>query len=131
MSLDYSYKRVKNAEEVMFDPEPGPDGDTMKAAVKAVIFRSMNVELGEITDDNVADWYARSAICDKVIGHMLFEGPKGKRIPLETFQSLIGLQMNVASQPDSVFLKNMTRHLKEKLAEAKRNATRQLEQETF
>jgi hypothetical protein len=94
MSLDYNYKNVKNSDEVMFE------NDYMRPVSEAIIFRTMAVDMGEITEENAEEFYKRCKVFSAIHGEPLVKTDKEGNIvsfdiTLEDVRNHIGLTTNV------------------------------------
>ena len=82
MSLDWSISDCDNWEEIALNQDvEGPITD-------AIIWGSMITKLGEITEDNWAEWYARYVIWNRVL---CFDND----LEAKDFHRRIGLSTNV------------------------------------
>ena len=92
MSLNYYYSDVANANKVMFDED-----DMMRPDTKSIIFTTMAVGLGEITEKNWLEFYARMNILERLHGYT--------PIPPERLKEHIGLRTNVNNETRSQWIK--------------------------
>lgn len=91
MSLDYNLTKIKDRDL----------SDEGWAVTQAIIFSCLNTGIGEITEKNAAEFYARMAICERVMGPMLtsFDGGITPRyITPDEVRAHIGLHTNVAPE---------------------------------
>jgi len=97
MALHYYFEKIDNYENVVWVGE-GED-KTMNPVTHALIFATLAVGLGEITDKNVAEFAARFRIVEKIDGAYVTTG-KGKPhyITDEEFIAHIGLRTNVGNE---------------------------------
>ena len=84
MSLNFYYSNVANADTVMFD------GDRMYPDTQSIIFTTMSVGLGEITEKNWMEFYARMNIIERLGNYT--------PIPPERVKEHIGLRTNVNNE---------------------------------
>ena len=82
MSLDWDITKCRNEEEIMFNQEV--EGDI----TEQIIWSSLITKLGDITEDNWAEWYARYVIWNRVL---CFDN----NLEAKDFHRRIGLSTNV------------------------------------
>jgi len=92
MSLNYYYSDVANADTVMFDED-----DMMYADTQSIIFTTMAIGMGGITEENWLEFYARMNILERLHDY--------KPILAERLKEHIGLTTNVTYEPRSKWLK--------------------------
>lgn len=93
MSLDYYLDRVADYKSVCFD------NGKMNLVTEQIIFLTMAVGLGEITHENVQNFYARAKVCC-----LLFSTTPPTP---EQVYAHIGLRTNVSSESDASWRKRM------------------------
>ena len=81
MSLNYYYSDVEHPDIVMFDEDGIMYGDT-----QSIIFTTMAIGMGKITEDNWLEFYARMNILERLHGY--------KPISSERVKEHIGLNTN-------------------------------------
>jgi hypothetical protein len=90
MALTYDLSRIKDWQVVCVD------GDGLNPVTQALIFKTMDVGIGEITSDNWREFAARLELCEDVFGAMLTDGEGGNvRLTPEDVYRHIGLKTNV------------------------------------
>ena len=82
MSLDWEITNVKNWEEIAMNVEV--EGDI----TEQIVWSSLITKLGDVTEDNWAEWYARYVIWNRVL---CFDN----ELTPEDFHRRIGLTTNV------------------------------------
>ena len=82
MSLDWDITKCKNDEEIRLNQEV--EGDI----TEKIIWSSLITKLGEITEDNWAEWYARYVIWNRVL---CFDND----LEAKDFHRRIGMSTNV------------------------------------
>ena len=82
MSLNWEITNVKNWEEIAMNTEV--EGDI----TEQIVWSSLITKLGDITEDNWYEWYARNYIWNRVLGF------DNELIP-EDFHRRIGMTTNV------------------------------------
>jgi hypothetical protein len=97
MSLNYNLADIEDFKTVCLKP----DG-TISALTEALVFSTLIVELGEITEENVGEWYARLTLCKglgKLTHRRLNEAGEAEDImpTVEELIAHIGLKTNVSS----------------------------------
>lgn len=101
MSLDFNYSKVKNHDTLMFNEE-----DLMKPVSEVLIWRMMHTGIGwELTEENAAEFYARSKLLDALWGCLLI--PK-RSLTVEEIRAHIGLTVNVSPETRASFTKRVT-----------------------
>jgi hypothetical protein len=104
MALDYDFggiaKETRTVVAAWDEPFNGiKKGDLLINPVsKAIVFATMSVGIGEITEANYAEFYKRLRFYEALFGHVLSfgEGPlKGARITVQDIKDHIGLRTNV------------------------------------
>lgn len=111
MSLNYWFDKIDNYKEVVWIPTPtdeNPDEVTMNPVTNALIFGSISVGLGEITDKNIDEWVARFRIIEKLHGHMLVKGDGTPWfVTNEEFVAHIGLRTNVSNESRAQWMRRL------------------------
>ena len=102
MSLNYDLSNIENYETVCWIGEKGADDRRMNPVTETLIFGTMAVGLGSITDKNVDEFAARFRVMEKVHGAFLYKVEDGKRVDWllsdEDFIAHIGLVCNVSNE---------------------------------
>jgi len=102
LALTYEFTNIKDYKNVVWiaDPtEANPDQVRMNPVTEVLIFGTMSVGLGSITDKNVDEFAARFRIIEKVHGPMLVDGEgKHRFVTDEEFTAHIGLVCNVSNE---------------------------------
>jgi hypothetical protein len=91
MSLNYYYSDVENADIVMFDED-----SMMRSDTQSIIFSTMSVGMGEITEKNWLEFYARLNIVERLGGY--------NEITPQRLREHIGLRTNVTYEKRSAWL---------------------------
>jgi len=102
MALNFQFEKIANYMDVVWVG----DGEErrMNPVTEALIFGTMSVGLGEITDSNVDEFAARFRIIEKIHGAMLYKpNPDGEGtidwfLTDEDFIAHIGLTTNVTNE---------------------------------
>ena len=92
MSLNYYYTNVENSDIVMFDE----DG-MMYADTQSIIFTTMAIGMGSITEENWLEFYARMNVLERLHSYT--------PIPSERIKEHIGLSTNVNNETRSQWIK--------------------------
>ena len=104
MSLNWEVSQIKDYETVCWIGEKGSMDRRMNPVTEALIFGTIVVGLGSITDKNVDEFAARFRIIERVHGAQLYKpGPDGKGrvdwyLSDEDFIAHIGLVCNVTNE---------------------------------
>ena len=109
MSLDWDLRGIANHETVCWVPtgETKPDGSprvTMKGVTNAIIWATIFVDIGRITEKNYREFYARIQFFVKLRGPFCDDGD----LPtLEDVKQHVGLRTNVADLTTAQFMKRI------------------------
>ena len=108
MSLDYELGQIANYKEVCYTGEPGQR--KMSAVTHALIFVTMSVDIGHITEKNYLEFYTRTKFVFRLFGSTLYEadehgGYKERDFTLEEIRAHIGLGTNVHEKSRAHFVK--------------------------
>jgi hypothetical protein len=106
MSLNWNIERIANHKEVCWiaDPKPdNPDNARLNPVTETLIFATITVGLGSITEKNVSEFAARFRIAERLDGPFLYKaGEDGNRVDWllsdEDFIAHIGLYTNVSNE---------------------------------
>ena len=129
MSLNWNIEGVKDSESVCWI-KGDDDKFTMNPVTHAIIFTTMSVDIGRITDDNWPEFYARSQIISRLYGKPLInsDGEEADLTP-EDVKAHIGLYCNVITLPRTKWLtktkQTLNRMTDEALWQAKRSDEKQ------
>ena len=110
MALTWDLTDIKNYEDVCW--EKNDDGtDRLNPVTESLIWLSMGIGMGNITEANANEFYIRVALYEDLFGNMLstFENGVKKYIPItpEDIISHIGLRTNVGKDSATVFRNRM------------------------
>lgn len=108
MSLDYSFGRIKNWKKVCLDSE-----GQVKPLTEAIIFRTMFVDMGQITEKNYREFYLRCKVVSEVTGKPLIQIKRNKPVEvdftLDDIRAHIGLSTNVSTKNGMSFWSRWTK----------------------
>lgn len=93
MALTYNFEKIKDYKETVWLPS-----GEMNPVTHALIFGTMSVGLGSITDKNVEEFAARFRIVEKLHGPFLRDAGGDRFITDEEFVAHIGLVCNVSNE---------------------------------
>lgn len=96
MSLNWNVEQIENYESVCWVGEG--DDRHMNPVTHALIFATLSVGLGSITDSNAAEFYARLNIVEKLQGPFVVMGGEGVSITPQEVKAHIGLTCNVGNE---------------------------------
>ena len=110
MSLDWSIAECENWEELKSDEE--------WPITEAIVFATMIVDLGRITEKNVDEFFTRLVMAESVCGKQLYMWDDEKRYKksLLTYSAVrrrIGLNTNVSDKSRAQFDKRMAATLRD------------------
>jgi hypothetical protein len=103
MALNWQVDKIENYKTVCWIGED--DERRMNPVTEALIWGTISVGLGEITDSNVDEFTARFRIIEKIHGPFLYKTEDGKHVDWllsdEDFIAHIGLACNVSNETRS------------------------------
>jgi hypothetical protein len=110
MSLDWNLTKINNNIEVCW--EKNEDGtDKLNPVTESLIWLTMGIGMGSITEDNQSDFYCRVAMYEKLFGTMLSYWKDSKKVSVpitpEDINNHIGLTTNVSKDTDAAFRKRI------------------------
>ena len=110
MSLDWNLTKINNNTEVCW--EKNEDGtDKLNPVTESLIWLTMGIGMGSITEDNESDFYCRIAVYEKLFGTMLSYWKDSKKVSVpitpEDIHNHIGLTTNVSKDTDAAFRKRI------------------------
>ena len=109
MALHWELSKIHDYEEVCFieatedDPSNGVEkGDRLlNPLTNTLIWASISVELGGITEANADQWYARLRVVQKLFGTLMIHGDgTPHEITADEVRAHIGLSVNVSPVTD-------------------------------
>jgi hypothetical protein len=129
MSLDWNLTKINNNIEVCW--EKNEDGtDKLNPVTESLIWLTMGIGMGSITEENQSDFYCRVAMYEKLFGTMLSYWKDSKKVSVpitpEDIHNHIGLTTNVSKDTDASFRKRIVENF---IREQKRNFNYALESE--
>lgn len=129
MSLDWNLTKINNNTEVCW--EKNEDGtDKLNPVTESLIWLTMGIGMGSITEDNQSDFYCRVAMYEKLFGTMLSYWKDSKKVSVpitpEDINNHIGLTTNVSKDTDASFRKRIVENF---IREQKRKFEYALESE--
>lgn len=99
MSLDFKLGDIKNYRELCWtDSQLGHDCKQLTGLTHALIWDTMTVGLGEVTEKNLDEWMYRLCIMDRVY-------PREMKITRQDLVSHIGLRTNASTFTRAAFKK--------------------------
>ena len=97
MALNYWFEKIENYKEVVWIERP--DGEVvMNPVTNALIFSTISVGLGEITDKNIDEFVARYRIMEQLQGPFITKNGKPYHLTDEELVAHIGLRTNVTNE---------------------------------
>jgi hypothetical protein len=110
MSLDWNLTKISNNTEVCW--EKNEDGtDKLNPVTESLIWLTMGIGMGSITEDNQSDFYCRVVMYEKLFGTMLSYWKDSKKVSVpitpEDIQNHIGLSTNVSKETDAAWRKRI------------------------
>lgn len=107
MSLDFNFTNIAEDVKRRDDRCWTSDEGGIAPITKSAIFACMSVGMGEITKDNVAEFYARMIIMDKLDGQPIIEDGKSRSLTYEELIDHIGLVTNISNESRSAWARRM------------------------
>jgi hypothetical protein len=92
MSLNYELKKIENWEAVCLEK------GTLTPETETLIFLTMSVGMGDITEENAGEFWTRANIVQKLHGPFISRDGKGHLFTVEDVVNHIGLHTNVAKE---------------------------------
>ncbi len=121
MSLNWDLTKIKNQDQLCWEKDD-EGNDKLNPVTESLIWLTMGVGYGGITEDNASDFYSRVAMYEKLFGTMLSYWKDSKKISVpitpEDVHSHIGLRTNVSKDTDASFRKRIVENF---IREQKRN----------
>ncbi len=118
MSLNYQLGDIKNWKTVC-NLDHGTEKARMNPITHSIIFATMAVDLGEITEKNALDFFERLDVIQREAGGMLFDHRDGKRVPYyitrDEVIAHIGLKTNVPNMKRSAWDKKQAKFKRREL----------------
>jgi len=110
MSLDWDLTKIENSENICWKKDD--DGqEYMNPCTESLIWMTMAIGIGKITEENAADVYARISMWEDLFDTMMSKFENGKRIAVPiTAQDVvdhIGLRTNVGKETEASFRKRV------------------------
>lgn len=103
MSLNWNLTDIQNHEEVWSEDHPKESSIT-----EAIIWDTMAVDMGKITEDNYRAFYARLVMFNQAAGIT------DDRVTLADVKRRVGLRTNVTTTSDAAYKGRLYRILKER-----------------
>lgn len=120
MSLNWSIEDVKDWEEIKIchNPEGSNDDLTREQLVEsiitqAIVFRTMAVGIGHITEENADEFYVRSKMWERLNGSTVRLAGEDYSITLKDILRRVGLRTNASRFTDAQFDKNRSREMRQ------------------
>lgn len=105
MSLRFRLEKIENWHETCYLA----DGKTMKVETEILIWATMSVDLGSITEANIEEWFLRMTFVERLFGTFGTNGDGTPwRITPEVLRRHIGLSTNVTTHTRAKWLKRQT-----------------------
>lgn len=112
MSLNFKLDKIKDYKTLCW-VRLDADGEKLNPVTDGLIWSTMSIGLGEITEKNINEWLVRLQFSDKLFGTLLIKaGENGERVerPItrEELVAHIGLRTNVTNETRAKWMKRMT-----------------------
>ena len=100
MSLNYKLDKIKGYKEICWIPNTQGEGVLMNPITHNLIFSTISVGMGVITDENFEEFYFRLNICER-----LYDTPKDQRLSMQDVLDHVGLSTNVSFETRPKWIK--------------------------
>jgi hypothetical protein len=127
MSLNWDISKIKNADDLCWLPAgPGEKDEDrkMNPITNALIWTTMSVGMGAVTEKNHLEFFARCELVSKLSGAPLTKVEGGKRVDinftLEDIKAHIGISTNVSDETQGKWLTRIGKNFIEGTIRAKR-----------
>lgn len=117
MPLTWDVTKIENNDEVTtaYREENGEQVRIWSPVTETLVWRSMAIGMGSITEENIAEFYFRMRLYDELFEPSLYEpdgegGIKYRSITRDELKAHIGLRCNVGPETRSAFVKRMMKH---------------------
>ena len=110
MSLDWNVSEVKNMESVCFElrqEDEETPGRYLNPITKELIWATIAIEMGQITEKNYCEFWMRLSMNDLVYGPRIGYRKGSRSITLEEVRKHIGLRTNVGTKPVTQMYKRL------------------------
>ena len=111
MSLDWGLDEIKDWKKVCYEPGDDEDSKRMSPVTNSLIWETMTVGIGRITEKNWEEFARRLHVSQQVNGGCILEKVGGKRkerfITPGEVRNHIGLHTNASPKTSNVFMKDM------------------------
>lgn len=108
MSLNWDLTKIKNYKELCWEKNED-DASILNPVTESLIWLTMGIGIGNITEDNASEVYCRVAMYEKLFGTMLSYWKDSKKVSVaitpEDIYNHIGLSTNVSKETDAAWRK--------------------------
>ena len=101
MALNWDMKKVHDIEELH-------SSDYEWAVTESIIFSTMAIDLGSISDSNLDEWQFRIAVYQNLHGAIMRIDGKPFYVTMAHIERRVGLKVNVVDIPRSKWIKKVT-----------------------
>jgi hypothetical protein len=116
MSLDFDFTKCVKPTDRFWVPDTSPgagkDRKVLRGVTHVIVWQTMLVDLGSITEKNIDEWMFRTRLASRFTGDLPINEFRGKNhlhrnITREELMDHIGLRTNVVSKSRAIWLKRM------------------------
>ena len=137
MSLDFKLTTIKNYRTTCYIKKPLPAGqplppsgnwyrieedpnviEQLNPVTSALVWITIAIDMGDITENNALEFYARVACSEKMFGNYLTSDEGPRPITLEDVKAHIGLHTNVSMQSWGSFVRRQMLNLRSNILRA-------------
>jgi hypothetical protein len=135
MALHWSVEDIADSDRVCFEerdplPSEGKPGEKVRALrplTEALIFATLGVKIGHITESNASEFYARLKVTERLDGPLLYKtDDEGNQIDVavtpEMIRAHVGLRTNVPTEKRAAFLAGIRADLDRRMREYEHDA---------
>lgn len=101
MSLNWNLEGIQDHQTVCFETDKkDKDGEplfSLSPVTEAIIWATMSVDIGKITEENAAEFHARESFYETLYGKPLYKDGEAVGISYEDVKRHVGLVVNVAT----------------------------------
>lgn len=121
MALHWNLEKIADHDKLWLPAptESDKDGCILSGVTEALIWASMSVDLGSITEQNIPEWIWRLAFLQEISkADFLLEKtaedkpPKSRNFTVEEVKRHIGLTTNVITESRAKFVRRWTDHIR-------------------
>lgn len=106
MSLDWDLREIKDRETLCWIKDG--DEERLNPVTEAIIWKTIAVDIGRITEENYKEFAARTHVWEEVFGKSLRQGGQDLGLTVEDIKAHIGLSTNVSNRTRAQWQKRLS-----------------------